>query len=348
MNIMLDSNHEKVCELLHQFQLRHLHPISILNGDSEGSVYVDNQDSPEIVVVQGVGGDGELYVAGILTADNARGLDALLRDIIEANKDKDPEYHNLTVYLSPAVDAALFERAVRLDMIRVPRGYLRYDLNDSPQPAVLDEGFCFQVIDDDFISGSRFINMEDATELTDPSQKDAQDIFKRIGYGVAIIHEATNELVSWCGFDYIVGNSIEFGIETAENWQRKGFAAKVVHIALGHVYQHGFKQVGWHYWWHNEASKRTALKAGFQFIGEHSVYHREMNDFDNLTLQAWWNDSLLGNSALAKECYLKALRLIETSDRDYLASAHRGEAHMQPESLNRSLAALCSRMGEVD
>lgn len=339
---MLDSNQGKIRELLQQFHLMHLYPLSILNGDSEGTIYVDSRSAPVMAAVQGIGGDGELYVAGTLSADNARGLDALLRDIIDANKDKDPDYHNLTVYLSPAVDAALFERAVRLDMIRVPRGYLRYDLKSAPQPVTLDDGFCFQVIDDDFVSSGRYVNMEDAMDLIDQSRKSNQGIFKRIGYGVAIIHEATNELVSRCGFDYAVGDAIEFGIETAENWQRKGFAAKVVRMALAHVYQHGFKQVGWHYWWHNEASKRTALKAGLQFIGEHSVYHREMNDFDNLTLQAWWNDTYFGNYPLARECYRKALRMIVTNDRDYLASAHKGDPHMQPESLKMNIDRLGS------
>lgn len=343
MKRMLESDRKNVLERLNQFHLMHLHPLSILNGDSEGSIYVDNQDRPELVAVQGVGGDGELYVAGMLTPDNAPGLNALLRDIIETHKGKDPEYHNLTVYLSPAIDAALFERAVRLDMIRVPRGYLRYELNEPPQPVALDEGFGFQVIDDNFVSGSRYVNLDNAMDLIDHSHKSDQDIFKKIGYGVAIVHEAANELVSWCGFDYAVDGNIEFGIETADNWQRKGFASKVVRMALEHVYQHGFKQVGWHYWWHNEASKRTALKAGFQMIGEHTVYHREMNDFDNLTLQAWWNDMYFGNYALAKECYLQALRLIETNNRDYLASAHRGEPHMQAESLKMNIDRLRAR-----
>jgi RimJ/RimL family protein N-acetyltransferase len=102
------------------------------------------------------------------------------------------------------------------------------------------------------------------------SERPAVADFLEKSFGVVAIHG--DELAGWCTSEYNSGNRCEVGIGTLEPYQRRGLATVMGSALVEHALWRGITHIGWHCWASNTLSIATALKIGFQKVGEYSTY----------------------------------------------------------------------------
>lgn len=92
--------------------------------------------------------------------------------------------------------------------------------------------------------------------------------FLERGFGFCLLHD--NRVVCACLSDCVVDGCAEVGISTHPDYRRRGFATATAAAAVEHCLARGITSIGWHCWTRNVASVRTAEKAGFVQVMDHS------------------------------------------------------------------------------
>ncbi|KNB71962.1 acetyltransferase [Brevibacillus reuszeri] len=141
------------------------------------------------------------------------------------------------------------------------------------------------------------------------------DDFAEKGFGCAVVQDTSEgpTIISWCLTDWVVDQACEFGIETDDSYQRKGWARKVALGALKLAKQRGITSVGWQCWSSNIGSQKTALSVGFKLEADFSVLFGWNRPLNNLLVNG--NHYMRGDQkygvekdyARAARCYAEAL-----------------------------------------
>ena len=101
--------------------------------------------------------------------------------------------------------------------------------------------------------------------------------FFQNGFGFCLKSE--EEMLSWCITDYIVGNRTELGVETNEEYRKRGFASIVAASTISGCLKRNVNHIGWQAWKSNIASAKTAEKLCFKKTGETTVYFAPVKIF---------------------------------------------------------------------
>jgi GNAT superfamily N-acetyltransferase len=117
--------------------------------------------------------------------------------------------------------------------------------------------------------------------------------------------EQSNTLVGWCLSEYNGRKRCEIGIETMEEFQRRGIGTAVTEALLMEASKRGYSEVGWHSFANNQASIATAKKVGFKKINEYVVLSLWFNEAINLAIHGDQR-YLIGDYEGAIVCYEKA------------------------------------------
>jgi RimJ/RimL family protein N-acetyltransferase len=173
---------------------------------------------------------------------------------------------------------------------------------------VLPEDYKLKRIDEELLKRSELKNIDDITEWTSTDGWLSQQDFLKNGFGFCIIKG--KDIVSWSIADYVIGNSCEIGIETDEDYRRKGFAAIVATACVKFALSNGIDRIGWHCFESNIASQKTAEKIGFKLRKKYAPIFGWFNSFDNYLVQAYecYNNK---NYIQASKLYENAFLLIE-------------------------------------
>jgi RimJ/RimL family protein N-acetyltransferase len=112
-------------------------------------------------------------------------------------------------------------------------------------------------------------NAEMITEeiLGTATYEDMEDFYNR-GIGYAYLHDG--RICAFCTSEYPSKASIAIGIAVDEEHRRKGIAAQMTHAFLKDAKARGLS-VYWECWMKNEPSYKTALKCGFEKVGDYPV-----------------------------------------------------------------------------
>ncbi len=102
------------------------------------------------------------------------------------------------------------------------------------------------------------------------SERPSVEDFLAKSFGVCAIHD--NELAGWCLSEYNADGRCEIGIETISDYRMRGLATALTLALLEHAFSHGITEVGWHCFKRNEASAKTALKAGFDKVCDYKSF----------------------------------------------------------------------------
>ncbi len=142
--------------------------------------------------------------------------------------------------------------------------------------------------------------------------------FEKWGFGLCTIHE--NKLVSYSLCDCISAKTCEIGIQTVEEYRRRGFATITAAAAVEHALSNGFDVVGWHTDGHNHGSIGTAEKVGFVKERDYEQYICMFNEAMHLAeagMRLFYDEDY----SQALELFEKAFELGEVKDWAYYLAA---------------------------
>lgn len=121
----------------------------------------------------------------------------------------------------------------------------------------------------------------------------------RRGYGACISHK--NRIIAWCNADCAFGDRCEIGIFTSKKYRKRGFGSITVAAAVEFSFKAGFRTVGWHCEDHNYGSIGVARKVGFTKKLDYIMYSCMFDEAEHLAelaMRLFWNEDYHGSIEL--------------------------------------------------
>ncbi len=255
---------------------------AILDGAIAGRVYVDNRERPQVAITWT---KYRIYLAGATDRDKFnRALPALLdQEMIPAARAEGGD--QFALHVAPRewmgrVEEVLADKQPMLD-------WREYYAFRAPRPArqvVVPEGFALRATDAEVLADERLRNRDDLRhEMC--SERHSVKEFLQNSFGFCLVHD--DLLVSWCLSEYNTGARCEVGVETHEQYRRRGLGTVTASALVQEALRRGMTEVGWHCWASNVPSSALARATGFEKVVEYPVFFGWFDPFENLMSHAW-------------------------------------------------------------
>ncbi len=282
---------------------------ALIEGMSPGDIYVDDVNNPEIALI--VSPEG-YYLAGTHRNDEFnRQLRTLLDDVIIPQKIQEGE-ENISLNYYPESWEGIIPVLLHDKYPVKVHGYTYvFDQLTIDWRAKIPPGFSLVRVDENLLK-SDLKNVKEVVDWTRTNWNSTKE-FLANGFGFCIVHGDT--IVSWCIADCVSGTKCEIGIETDEDYRRRGFATAAVAATVEYCLQNGFTHIGWHAGETNMGSIKTAEKVGFKRVLKDTYYFFWFYPVDNFIEHGFfsWLDKQYEESA---QWYERALAVAE-SGADY-------------------------------
>jgi hypothetical protein len=145
---------------------------------------------------------------------------------------------------------------------------------DSVQNApTAPDGFQILPIKHELLIGSRYKNANRVLEEIE-SCWNALELFWQNGFGFCVVHE--DEIACWCTAEYVSDHVCGVGIETVEEFQRRGLATCAARAFAQRCVEHGWT-AHWDAWSSNLPSVKAGENAGFRKILDYTVHIRMLS-----------------------------------------------------------------------
>jgi RimJ/RimL family protein N-acetyltransferase len=243
---------------------------SVIAGNTPGKVWVDNEQTPRVALMWD-------YMDALLLAGEAQytavnqSLAALLNDtIVPEAKAYLPE---LTLFYAPTawedqIDILLPDH----QPIKAQRRYYEFGHVAFDWRAAMPHDCEMRRIDEALLTDTHLENVR-AVEGWVRSFWHTQRDFVETGFGFCVVRE--NVILSWCLSVFVSGRNFEFGIATAPDHRRQGFATLAAAACVEHcVENNGMPH--WHCWEDNIPSIKVAEKVGFEHPTPYTVYRFDL------------------------------------------------------------------------
>jgi RimJ/RimL family protein N-acetyltransferase len=240
---------------------------AILEGNSFGRVFIDNQANPRSAFVLTNAGFSYLLGSPQNEAFN-QGLKQLLDNEIlpQIQASTDP---TLIFYpLAEDWELPLKEVLEKREVYDIFRKQFTFTRDKFVQQAncqnQVPSGFSLHNIDQALLDkfGAEMFPWE------------SPRVFLENGFGFWML--AGEEIACECSSVFIGGNSAEINIHTEEKYQRQGLAMITATAFIQECLARGLRP-NWECWWENEPSVTLAQKLGFEPIRDHPVFLVELN-----------------------------------------------------------------------
>jgi len=313
---------------------------AVIAGTCPGRVFVDQLPEPRTCFIWE--GPGPLYVAGCPHND---AFNEALAEFVAAHyiPQKPSCYPGYFVY-SPAdweesLPMILRERppmkSSRTCFV-MPPARAPGNLVERGTPP---EGFALRWVDAALI-GSKLKNIDDLKSELNHMWR-STDEFLRLADGAYTTRD--DELTSWCLMEYVSEGKCGIGVETVEEYQRKGLATAAACALIGRATSEGYT-VHWDAWQDNIASQVVARKVGFPVEFDYPVFFFRHGEFENLVENGYWSAFMLNDYEVAEDYLARAFDLDEPAGRHYYLLARVQALAGKPEE---ALEALSPELVEV-
>jgi RimJ/RimL family protein N-acetyltransferase len=283
---------------------------AVLNRMCPGDIYADDLNPPESAFI--VSPEG--YCLGGYHKNSAfnQELHTILTEKIIPQKIKEGE-QNLSLNYYPELWEPVIPELLH-GLYPVPVHGYTFNLNQLKITDWKDRipaGFSIVKIDEPFLE-LPLKNMEKIKEwVTGPWI--STDIFLEHGFGFCLVHDESKTIASWSLADCVIGPRCEIGIETAEEFRRKGFATITATAAAEYALSEGLTDIGWHTSMGNIGSIKTAEKVGFTKVLTDMYYFCWFYPVDNLIEHGYFS-GLERNYTESAQWYEQALVILESGE----------------------------------
>ncbi|MGY5874457.1 MAG: GNAT family N-acetyltransferase [Candidatus Thorarchaeota archaeon] len=241
---------------------------ALIDGTNPGWILVDNVENPQSAWIRSSEG---FFLAGATSnAEFNNELRIWIEEYIAAGK---PMYEG-EFYLMFGIDSGEWKQVfsefapTRLPLVANRLHYLCSEVKVDWR-SMLPEGYEVRPFDREILSllGKNnpyhidyfFVNTWGTFEN-----------FEKLGFGLCTVHG--DQLVSYSLCDCISNKACEVGIQTIEDYRRRGFATITAAATVEYALSNGYSVVGWHTDNHNYGSIGTAEKVGFVKKREYEQY----------------------------------------------------------------------------
>lgn len=246
----------------------HLAVDALLEGSSPGEIYVDDRQEPRSAFARTM---GRYFLSGVSDNDvfnlavKARFDVRIYPEALERGVD------GFTLYYAPDGWGEVIKEVILKDKHPVEdrRQYYRFKKLKHDWRVMTADGFSVLTVDRSLLEGKTLENLDDL-KAEMQSERPSVEAFLEKSFGYCVRHE--NELVAWCLSEYNRGVRCEVGIETQEDYRRRGLATITTSALVERALKEGVTEIGWHCYSGNEASIATALAAGFEKVCEYPTY----------------------------------------------------------------------------
>lgn len=253
---------------------------AVIAGNSPGKLWVDDVDEPRSTLLWD--NTHSFYAAG--AADNAafnQAMCDLFADTITPFAQAQQFGIFKLAYASEAWESVIEDTLAEYALKKYPRVFFRLDVPKIPDwREQVPEGFQISEINGAWQRLEGLANFERLHEEIASCWNEVEG-FRARGFGYCI-HD-TQAIAGWCtseyvskgtdlfGNEYVSGDQCGIGIETVEEYQRRGFATLTASAFVEHCRECGITP-HWDSWLRNMPSVRVAEKVGFRKIEDYAVY----------------------------------------------------------------------------
>ncbi|MBK6791761.1 MAG: GNAT family N-acetyltransferase [Anaerolineales bacterium] len=245
----------------------HLIGRSILAQKTPAQIFVDDHEHPSALFAQA----GHRYVlAGNAEIDSFnRGIQKQFRDVIFPKMQSEGQEGFALYYDTPAWEKKISALLSDKEIIHADREYYACKKLKHKWQDIMPEGFQLKMVDADLLASPNLKHLDTLKEEMTSERPSVEDFLAK-SFGMCAIHEG--ELAGWCLSEYNTHGRCEIGIETISDHRQLGIGTALTLAFLEHAFSHGIQEVGWHCFKRNEASAKTALKAGFDKIKDYKSF----------------------------------------------------------------------------
>ncbi len=263
------TDYEKVIPL---FKGPHLNLVvtSVVEGNSHGEMWVDDVASPQTVFMW----DRRYcyYLAGHAHDEefNKNVEKILTEEIIPEAVRHD--YSVFKAYYTSNEWERIIEDIFK-ERCPLKRARQFYTFKKVKNSWKIPPGCSVVQIDGDLLE-STLKNVEEVTGEIESMWNSVSDFLKK-GVGFCLV--CGSEIVSWCTGEYFSKGRCGIGIETVEEYQRRGFATLTAAAFVDYCVSKNIAP-HWDCFGNNAPSIRVAEKVGFEKVMEYTVYFGSFND----------------------------------------------------------------------
>jgi RimJ/RimL family protein N-acetyltransferase len=272
------ENYDRVQSLFAPFE-HHLSLPSVISGNNRGSILVDNLEKPHVALA--------LTMEGYLLSGDQGNTERLcdLQDLLQnqiltgelyVGSDKamclavhPDSWESLLPVLIPTHEIEKLNRYV----------YICRQLAFDWRKAV-PAGYALQPLNRELLTGTGPVAAHLAYWVDYRQGWESIDHFLDRGGGYCAIRDG--QIVCWCSAEYHAGEQVDVGIVTHWTHRRRGLATAVAAATVEHMWEKGYRQVGWHCTDYNIGSWKTAEKVGFERSGRYTYYYYILDPIDHL------------------------------------------------------------------
>jgi len=265
--ILVEEYNKSIKELLNLSEKRFVFS-SIMEGHTQGQIYVNDLEKPEVYVIMD-GGNFVLYFGG--NTDDADKYEACVKyaksDILTSELRNTYDDHILIAFTSEGYKEALVENLNNSIVHKGMKSLYRYDLKNFKQNEYDLNDYVVKSIDDTILNSK----LENLDQLLDEIKCmwGNEKPFLEYGFGYCAVRDS--KLLAWCAAEFVSSESCGIGIETIEDEQGKGIGT---HVALKFVERCYRDKITphWDSWLKNYPSVKIAQKVEFDKIEDYEAF----------------------------------------------------------------------------
>jgi RimJ/RimL family protein N-acetyltransferase len=287
---------------LFQSMDHHLAIRAVLSGHAPGKVYVDDPAEPRTALVQA---RHRFYLAGHCHDDRFnQALRALLVDTIYpqaigAGEEAFVLYYHPRAWGSK-IDVFLGDKCP----MQLQRHYYRFVEMRCDWRELLPSGSVMSPVDVALLEGRHLKNVSLLVEEL-RSECPSVEYFLTKRFGVCLARR--DEILGWCLSEHNWRDRCEVGIETIQEYRRRGIATSTASALVERALSSGMTEIGWHCYASNQASIATARKVGFEKVLDYPVHFAYFEEVANLAVN--------GNVRFQQKRYRQAIEWYERAFR---------------------------------
>lgn len=281
---------------------------SIFEGTIPGKVYVDKLPTPNVVLVWDGTSDSGIYIEGQYSPQLAKDINRIILQEIFKESETYEKCLDFTCCWAPHAEWEEHLDDEIFKSILIQRNRRSFYIFNRHQ----EKGYNWKILLPKHLtmilyerntqnsSSSKFSNLNNKlSDRTIDIQK--FEFFSKLNetlqhskdpFACVIADIKNQKLITRVFSDWNSEKHIEIGIFTDPKYRKQGLGSITVGAMIEIALERGYDHIGWHCWIENEASAKTALKAGFKFDRTHPIRHAWYNQFDNLMVH---DDYLIEN-----------------------------------------------------
>jgi RimJ/RimL family protein N-acetyltransferase len=263
--LLSPTQYSRVRSILQTLDI-HLVINAILTSRTEGQVYVDDPDQPQVALAQH---HHRFYLA---MQDPAAGAGLLTYWSEVLYPQAQAAGHEMYVlYAASDAWAPLIEETLASrGPIPAPRQYWAISTQEQREIPPLPDGYRITAVDEVVRHETGLAHLDELIKEIE-SEHASLEAFRKESFGVCALYQE-REIAGWCLAEYGNTERCEVGIETQPEHRRRGLGTAMTVALVAQARARGLSQIGWHSYTRNVPSVRTARKAGLHKVCDHPAY----------------------------------------------------------------------------